>query len=169
MLSITTFCFHGGNCTIRELKVINVLLKELTSLITLDISDTSLGPQKVKALTSGIHLTNLKKLELSNFENLNCIQELLGAFPFSVFLPRFLNVTIASDEIEVLSDALNIILVYASPVLHFGTDGTKALAEGLKHCTNLHTLDLSHNSICADGAKALADCLQHVKNLYYYR
>ena len=65
VLSITTFCFHGGNCRIRELEVINVLLKELTSLITLDISDTSLGLQKVKALTSGIHLTNLKKLEVS--------------------------------------------------------------------------------------------------------
>ena len=58
----------------------------------------------MKALTSDIHLTNLKKLEVSDFENVNCIQELLGAFPFSVFLPRFLNVTIASDEIEVLSE-----------------------------------------------------------------
>ena len=125
--------------TIRELKVINVLLKELTSLLTLDISDTSLGPQKVKALTSGIHLTNLKKLELSDFENLNCIQELLNL--------RTLNV---------ISNSI-------------GADGAKALAEGLKHCTSLQTLDLSHNSICADGAKALADCLQHVKNLYYYR
>ena len=173
VLSITTFCFHGGNCRIRELKVINVLLKELTSLITLDISDTALGPQKVKALTSGIHLTNLKKLELSNFENLNCIQELLGAFPFSVFLPRFhnkslidiRNVTIASDEIDILSDGLKHCTSLCLINCNINKDGTKALAEGLKHYTNLQKLDLHDSSIGADGAKALAEGLKHCTNL----
>ena len=60
---------------------------------------------------------------------------------------------------------MNIILVYASPVLHFGTDGAKALAEGLKHCTNLRTLNVISNSIGTDGTKALAEGLKHCTNL----
>ncbi len=35
-----------------------------------------------------------------------------------------------------------------------GTDGANALADNLKHCINLQTLNLSSNSIGADGAKA---------------
>ena len=171
--SITTLYFHGGNCRIRELKVINVLLKELTSLIILDISDTALGPQKVKALTSDIRLTNLTKLELSDFENLNCIQELLRAFNFSVFLPHFhnkslidiRNVTIASDEIEILSDGLEYCTSLCLINCNINKDGAKALAEGLKHCTNLQTLNLRSNSIGVDGAKALAEGLKHCTNL----
>ena len=34
------------------------------------------------------------------------------------------------------------------------TDGIKALADGLKHCTHLHTLNLSRNRIDSEGAKA---------------
>ena len=171
VLSITTFCFHGGNCTIRELKVINVLLKELTSLITLDISDTSLGPQKVKALTSGIHLTNLKKLE-TDIKNLNCIQEFSDAFnllPYFRKTPQ-INVTcikLTSDQIKILSDSLDqcttsLYLAYC----RIGDNGAKALAEGLKHCMNLQTLNLNNNSIGADGAKALAEGLKHCTNLH---
>ncbi len=33
----------------------------------------------------------------------------------------------------------------------------KALADGLKHCSNLQTLNIEWNSIGADGAKAIAD------------
>ena len=166
VLSITTFCFHGGNCTIRELKVINALLKELTSLITLDISDTSLEPQKVKALTSGIHLTNLKKLE-TDIKNLNCIQEFSDAFnllPYFRKTPRinFTRIKLTSDQIKILSDSLDqcttsLYLAYC----HIGDNGAKALAEGLKHCTNLQTLNISYNYIGADGAKALAEGLKH--------
>ena len=173
VLSITTFCFHGGNCRIRELEVINVLLKELTSLITLDISDTALGPNKVEALTRGIHLTNLKKLELSDFENLNCVQELLRAFNFSVFFPHFHNkslinirsFTIASDEIEALLDGFEHCTSLCLIKCNINQDGAKSLAEGLKHCTNLQTLNLRFNSIGADGAKALAEGLKHCTNL----
>ena len=165
--SIITFCFHGGDCRMRELKVINVLLKELTSLITLDISDTALGPQKVKALTSGIHLTNLKKLELSDFENLNCIQELFDAFNLSVLLPYFHNgslmdikyIKLANDEIKLHSGDLE----HCTSLKY--SIGAKALAEGLKHCMNLQMLDLFNNTIDTDGVRALAEGLKHCMNL----
>ena len=169
VLSITTFCFHGGSCTIRELKVVNALLKELTSLIILDISDTALGPQKVKTLTSGIHLTNLKKLELSDFKNLShyCIQELFDAFNLSVLLPHFHNgslidiksIKIADDEIEFHSGDLEHCTSLKCSI------GAKALAEGLKHCTNLQTLNFVRKSTGAYGAKALTEGLKHCTNL----
>ena len=47
----------------------------------------------------------------------------------------------------------------------FGTDGSKVLAEGLQHSSNLHSLNIQENSIGTDGAMALAECLQHCKNL----
>ena len=174
VLSITTFCFHGGNCRIRELEVINVLLKELTSLITLDISDTSLGPQKVKALTSDIHLTNLKKLEVSNFKDVNeGAQELCDAFSFSVFLPCLRKtslidvrgVKLSSDKIEALLDGFEHCTILCLIKCNINQDGVKFLAEGLKHCTNLQKLDLSSNSIGDDGTKALAEGLKHCTNL----
>ena len=171
VLSITTFCFHGGNCTIRELKVINVLLKELTSLITLDISDTSLRPQKVKALTRDIHLTNLKKLEVSSINQ--GAQELCDAFSFSVLLPylretsliEVRGIKLSSDKIEALLDGFEHCTSLCLINCNINKDGAKALAEGLKHCTNLQTLDLHWNSIGDDGAKALAEGLKHCTNL----
>ena len=45
------------------------------------------------------------------------------------------------------------------------TDGAVALAEGLKCCTNLQTLNLSSNSIGSDGAVALAEGLKCCTNL----
>ena len=174
VLSITTFCFHGGNYTIRELKVINVLLKELTSLITLDISNTALGPQKVKALTSGIHLTNLKKLKVSNFKDANeGAQELCDAFSFSVLLPCLREtslidvrgIKLSSDKIEALLDGFEHCTSLCLIKCNINQDGAKSLAEGLKHCTNLQKLYLISNSIGDDGAKALAEGLKHCTNL----
>ena len=46
-----------------------------------------------------------------------------------------------------------------------GNDGARAIADGLKHCPNLQTLNLAKNSIGSDGARALADGLKHCPNL----
>ncbi len=46
-----------------------------------------------------------------------------------------------------------------------GNDGTKALVDSLKHCSNLHTLILGGNRIGEDGAKALAIGLKHCSDL----
>ena len=46
-----------------------------------------------------------------------------------------------------------------------GDNGAKALADGLKHCPNLQTLYLGRNNVGSDGAKALADGLKHCPNL----
>ena len=41
----------------------------------------------------------------------------------------------------------------------------EALADGLKHCNSLQTLNLERNNIGDDGAKALADGLKHCNSL----
>ncbi len=40
------------------------------------------------------------------------------------------------------------------------------LSGGLKHCNNLHTLDISHNDTGSEGAIALSDGLRHCNNLH---
>ena len=45
-----------------------------------------------------------------------------------------------------------------------GDDGARALADGLKHCPNLQTLHLWHIG-CDDGARGFADGLKHCPNL----
>ena len=66
VMSIQTLCYHGGNCNMAQLKLVNVLLGKMSALETLDISDTKLGPLKVKALTSNITLPNVESLVVDN-------------------------------------------------------------------------------------------------------
>ncbi len=46
-----------------------------------------------------------------------------------------------------------------------GDDSAMTFADGLKHCSNLQTLNLEWNNIGADSAKALADGLKHCSSL----
>ena len=62
VMSIQTLCYHGGNCIMPQLKLVNNLLGKMSTLETLDISNTGLGPNKVKVLTSNINLPNLETL-----------------------------------------------------------------------------------------------------------
>ena len=62
VMSIHILSYHGGNCNMAQLKLVNVLLGRMSALETLDISDTKLGPLKVQALTSNITLPNLETL-----------------------------------------------------------------------------------------------------------
>ena len=48
---------------------------------------------------------------------------------------------------------------------NIGTEGAVALADGLKSCSNLRTLHLSANNIGTEGAVALADGLKSCSNL----
>ncbi len=45
-----------------------------------------------------------------------------------------------------------------------GSNCAIALSDGLRHCNNLHTLDISHNNIGSEGA--LSDGLRHCSNLH---
>ena len=56
--------YHKRNCTIAQLKTINVLLRKLTSLEVLDLDKTVLGVEGVKRLTGYIELPNLRTLKI---------------------------------------------------------------------------------------------------------
>ena len=65
--SLNTLCFHGKSCVMEQYKCLNLLLKSLTYLKCLDISNTDLGPKKIEHLTTnGVVLQNLNTLMLSD-------------------------------------------------------------------------------------------------------
>ena len=76
--------------------------------------------------------------------------------------------SIGRDGVKALADCLKHNTNLQTLNLHSNKiygDVTKALADCLKHHTNLQALDLHSNIIGSDGAKALADCLRHHTNL----
>ena len=76
--------------------------------------------------------------------------------------------TISADDLKALADCLR--NCYSLQTLNLerniiGDDGAKALADCLRNCHSLQTLKLEGNNISADGAKALADCLRNCHSL----
>ena len=61
---VTTLCFHGHNCAAEQLKVVSILMHALSSLKILDITDTQLGEDAVRALTSDLNHSNLQILKI---------------------------------------------------------------------------------------------------------
>ena len=57
--------YHKQKCLVSQFKTLNVLLRKLTSLETLDLQDTELGVLGVKRLTEGVKLPNLKTLKIN--------------------------------------------------------------------------------------------------------
>ena len=56
--------YHKRNCTVAQLKTINVLLRKLNSLEVLDLEKTELGVEGVKRLTGYTELRNLRTLKI---------------------------------------------------------------------------------------------------------
>ena len=166
VMSIHTLSYHGGNCNMAQLKLVNILLGKMSALETLDISDTKLGPKKVQALTSNITLPNFETLVVGDYAFLKSLK-----FNSPKVRSVKLNLNykfIGDDGVKALAEGLKHCTNLQTLHLNWnriGADGAKALAEGLKHYTNLQTLDLYSNSIGDDGAKALAEGLKHYTNL----
>ena len=68
VMSIHTLCYHGGNCNMAQLELVNNLLGKMSTLETLDISNTGLGHKKVRALTSKLTLPNLETLVIDDLD-----------------------------------------------------------------------------------------------------
>ena len=56
--------YHKQNCLVSQFKTLNILLRKLTSLETLDLQGTELGVQGVQGLTEGVKLPNLTTLKI---------------------------------------------------------------------------------------------------------
>ncbi len=62
---IKSLCFHYKNCGRTQIISLRMLLNNLKSLEKLDITDTKLGPQVVKDLTSHLYLPKLQLLKIN--------------------------------------------------------------------------------------------------------
>ena len=56
--------YHKQNCLVSQFKTLNMLLRKLTSLESLDLHGTELGVQGVQRLTEGVKLSNLTTLKI---------------------------------------------------------------------------------------------------------
>ena len=66
---VTSLCFHGHNCVPEQLKFVNKLIHILPSLEILDITNTQLGEEAVRALTSDLTHSNLQVLKIDVTES----------------------------------------------------------------------------------------------------
>ena len=62
VLSFKTFCFHGRDSVREQYQAVNMLLRKMESLETLDITKTNLGAIKAKDLTFNLTLPHLQTL-----------------------------------------------------------------------------------------------------------
>ena len=64
MLFIKAFCFHGQDSVREQYQAVNMLLRKMESLETLDITKTNLGAIKAKDLTFNLILPHLQTLKI---------------------------------------------------------------------------------------------------------
>ena len=64
MLSIKIFCFHGRDSVREQYQAVNMLLRKMESLETLDITKTNLGAIEAKDLTFNLTLPHLQTLKI---------------------------------------------------------------------------------------------------------
>ena len=66
---IYSLCYHGRNCVTEQLHLVTRLLNRLDSLEILDITNTYLGNDEVKALTDNISHSNLQVVKIDSTGN----------------------------------------------------------------------------------------------------
>ena len=66
---ITILCYHGYDCVIEQLSVVNRLMHSLPCLEILDVSNTNLGQAHVDALIDNLNLPNLQILKVGSQGN----------------------------------------------------------------------------------------------------
>ena len=173
VMSIHTLSYHGGNCNMAQLKLVNVLLGKMSALETLDISDTKLGPLKVQALTSKITLPNLETLVVGCSAFLESLKFNSPKVRLVKLLEPYLSFDSTDRFISIfgLSTFLNSICELSRVDfldLHnheLSCIDVKLVSKCLEHHAHCTRLILTNCNIGADGAKALAEGLKHCTNL----
>ena len=83
---MTTLCFHGHNYAAEQLQAVSVLMHILPSLEILDLSDTQLGEDAVRTLTSDLNHSNLQILKIDTadknplYSSIKLLQYLVKSF-----------------------------------------------------------------------------------------
>ena len=166
VMSIHTLSYHGGNCNMTQLKLVNVLLGKMSALETLDISDTKLGPLKVQALTSNLTLPNLESLVVGDI-NYTVLESLKFNSPKLrlIKLPKSLE-SLLYDTAEQFIGTFGLSTffnsIYELGFLHHNHElsdsDVRLVSKCLEQHANMHPtrLILTNCNIGDDGAKVFA-------------
>ena len=165
-------------------------LQNLPGLETLDLRYNFIGDEGAIALAKSIRIPDLRiwnyKISQSGADSIHSHNPAIDE-PFGILiLHPDVEMSILANNIQESPEQSNIIVLISDNMLsnkdsikiiehchnlqslimhHCIHHDVKALADGLKHCTSLRTLNLSDNSICDDGCKGLADGLKHCTSL----
>ena len=166
-------------------------LQNLTGLEALDLRYNLIGDEGAITLAKSIRIPKLRiwnhKISQSGADSISlnhAVDE-----PFGILIlddvydvemsilasniqesPEQCNVIVLQSVMKLSTDSIKIIEhchnLQSLTIRHsIRTSGVKALADGLKHCISLQTLNLSLNNIGHKGVKALADGLKHFTSL----
>ena len=193
--SIKALSFHGKDCLMEQFKLLNTCLHSMESLEVLDISNTNLGPKKMKLLTENLTLPNLQTLKLSSSMLRNDLQSLVfgsptfrqvilvdgdiyqhqnsivSCFGFSTFVSSCGSQ--AHIKFQEHHFKLSELEVLSNSISQFSCCTTLCLTNcnigdnvgALKNLALLESFDVSVNGISDSGATAVADNIQHCKKL----
>ena len=191
--SIKALSFHDKDCLMEQFKLLKTCLQSMQSVEVLDISNTNLGPKKMKLLTENLSLPSLQTLKLSSSMLRNYLKSLVSGSPtfrqvllvdgdiyqhqnsiiscfgFSTFLSscgshiKFQDHHFKLSEFEVLSNSICQFSCCTTLCLTNCNIGDNVGA--LKNLALLESFDVSVNRISDSGATAVADNIQHCKKL----
>ena len=193
--SIKALSFHGKDCLMEQFKLLNTCLHSMESLEVLDISNTNLGPKKMKLLTENLTLPNLQTLTLSSSMLRNDLKSLVfgspifrqvilvdgdiyqhqnsivSCFGFSTFLSSCGSQ--AHIKFQEHHFKLSELKVLSNSISQYSCCTTLCLTNcnigdnvgALKNLALLESFDVSVNGINDSGATAVADNIQLCKKL----
>ena len=169
--------FSNKNLLPGDYEAIRFVISSLsTGTLRLTFQRCKLVKDEVKYLLniSNTRLDSFKSLTIHRRTNRIDEFEILNIFLGKMhFLERLdfrhstsgkLNITKAAALADGLKSCTNLKTLNISGN-SIGSDDAAAIADGLRSCTNLQTLDITRNNIGSDGAAALADCLKSCTNL----
>ena len=173
--NITTLCYHGYECVIEQLFVINRLMHSLPCLEILDISNTNLGPARVDALTDGLNHPNLQIVKVGSQRNplySSRDLQLLLAERFSSGCSKLVNVCFSGNDRACYPLSLPFPFYFYSsiPVLKLcfcklRPVEIQVLSDDLMHSHNCIELYLTLCGIDDNTVSILSDGLKHCINL----
>ena len=193
--SIKALSFHRKDCIMEQFKLLNTCLHSMESLEVLDISNTNLGPKKMKLLTENLTLPNLQTLKLSSsmlhndlrslvfgsptFRQVSLVDgdiyqhqnSIVSCFGFSTFLSSCGSQT--HIKFQDHNFKLSEIEVLSNSIGQFSCCTNLCLTNcnigdnvgALKNLGFLESFDVSVNGISDSGATAVADNIHHCKKL----
>ena len=169
---ITTLCYHGYDCVIEELSVVNRLVHSLPCLEILDVSNTNLGSSEIDALTGSLNHPNLQIVKVGPQDNpLYSSRDLplLLAKRFSSGCSKLVNVCFSENYRACLPESLPFPFYFYCNVQHINMSfklrpiELHVLLDDLICSHNCTELYLTGCGIDDNTVSFLADGLKHCK------